>query len=122
MNTINFSLDQCGIGYALTKNEEGDIIVSGMFKIKENEDYELHQMLHSAIVMVITAPSSFFSSNPFQKIIIFSDDVKHKDGYISGLFNINLSQVIQDMEGVQFNILFSFGKYLSNIECIMKDK
>lgn len=122
MQTNNFSLDECGIGYELTTNEEDNIIIKGMYKIKEDEEYGLHNKLHSAIVMDITTPTSFSSTNPFQDIIIFSDDVQHTDGFINGVFFINISQVIQDMPDVHFNVLFSMGKYLSNIETIKKDK
>lgn len=115
------SLNQYGISFKLKKNQDVGYVISGKFKIQKNEKYDLHRKLQASIVMVITTPVSFFSSNPFHETFIFKDDVKYSEHYISGSFNINISQVIQDMQAMRFNILFSMGEYLSNIEKIVID-
>lgn len=111
-------IKNCGIEYQLLNNPDGSIIVSGSFKIKEKEIYNLHDKLQSAIVMVITTPTAFYSFNPFKDTIVFSDDVHKKGGFITGNFNINLSEIIFEMKDIRYNVLLTIGQYMSNIEKI----
>ncbi|MFK5856886.1 MAG: hypothetical protein QM503_12210 [Bacteroidota bacterium] len=115
-------MENCGIKYQIINNPDGSVVVSGNFKIKEKEIYNIHSKRQSAIVMVITTPTSFYSFNPFKETIIFSDDVQKDDGYITGNFNINLSEIILDMKDIRYNILLTIGQYMSNIEKIIKNK
>lgn len=108
----------CGIKYKVVNDKNNNIIISGEFKIRENENYGLNDELHSAIIMVVTTPTSFYSFNPFQDIIIFSDDVDVKNGFISSGFNVNFSEVVSGMKDVRFNVLITLGDYMSNIEKI----
>lgn len=86
-----------GIYFILEKDKLGNYIASGRYKINENATDGLSQKLHSAIVMIITTPGSFYSFNPFKETIVFSDDIKRDGEYIIGAFNVNVSEVINDM-------------------------
>jgi hypothetical protein len=102
--------EKYGIGYKVKENA-GRILISGMFRVKEGEEYKRGDNLHAAMVMVVTTP--------IKGIITFEDDLVYKSGTISGTLDIDFSSVIEHMEDKRFNILLSIGKHLSNIETVI---
>ena len=119
MHTNIILSEKYGIGYKIKEDDTGNILISGMFRVKESDDYKRGDNLHASIVMVVTTPISYLSVNPFKGIIMFEDDLCYEYGDISGTFNIDFSSVIKEMADKRFNVLFSIGKYLSNIEAVV---
>ncbi len=118
MQTDDILLEQYGIGFKVREDEAGRILISGMFSVREGEEYKRGDHLHAAVVMVVTTPVYFMSVNPFKGMIMFEDDLLYQNGAISGTFNIDFSSLIQHMADKRFNILFSIGGHLSNIETV----
>ncbi len=107
-----------GISYELQEDETGALFISGTFRVEEGEEFRRGDNLHAALVMVVTAPSSFISVNPLRGVVVFEDDLYYSHGAISGAFHVNLTAFIQSLEDKRFNVLFSLGRHLSRIETI----
>jgi len=81
--------------------ENNEVMIKGEFKIPENGNYNLKDILQKSIVMSL-----------------FKDDVNIMDNVIKGFFNFNLTPIINDTGVDIYYVLFSMGPYLSDIKMI----
>ncbi|VAW59611.1 hypothetical protein MNBD_GAMMA08-2633 [hydrothermal vent metagenome] len=98
--------------------ENNEVMIKGEFKIPENGNYNLKDILQKSIVMSLMYNTNYSVFRPFENIVIFKDDVNIMDNVIKGFFNFNLTPIINDTGVDIYYVLFSMGPYLSDIKMI----
>ena len=101
--------------YAFSNDE---LKIVGEFIFPENNNYNLENHLQKSIVMTLMYNTGYSVSNIFEDIIIFKDDVNIINNDITGFFNLDLTDTINDIGVNEIYLMFSMGPYLSKVEVI----
>ena len=68
----------------------GDMIVSGVYQVVEEEAQRIDERLHRALVLVVSSAHLSFVATPFREILLFEDDDERFGWGRRGYFNLDV--------------------------------